>query len=52
MVKLVCCDVDNTLLFDKNGSISNEMAAQTVGGFTGLRFHVVCSTIRQSPTPL
>lgn len=25
MVKLVCCDVDNTLLFDKNGSVSDEM---------------------------
>ncbi len=24
MVKLVCCDVDNTLLFDKNGAISSE----------------------------
>ncbi len=25
MVKLVCCDVDNTLLFDKNGTISHEV---------------------------
>lgn len=25
MVKLVCCDVDNTLLFDKNGTICTEI---------------------------